>query len=268
MTIDLDAYLRRVGYTGPRAATLESLRELILRHTETIPFENLNPFLGWPVLLDLPALEEKLVKGRRGGYCFEQNRLFQAALAALGFRTTDLAARVLWNTTDDAITPRSHMLLRIDLDDEPYIADVGFGGQVLTGPLRLELGTEQATPHEPFRLLEKEGDFLMQSKIGDAWRSTYWFDLKPQYPVDFEVSNYYLYTHPRSHFRTGLMVARSIPDRRYTLRNRQFTVHHLGGPSERRVLESGRDLRETLERDFLIAVPDAPELDAAFERLT
>ncbi|MDC3960993.1 arylamine N-acetyltransferase family protein [Polyangium jinanense] len=268
MTINLDAYLRRIGYMGPRAATLDALRELILRHTEAIPFENLNPLLGWPVPLDLPALEQKLVEGQRGGYCFEQNRLFQAALEALGFRVTALAARVLWNATEDAITPRSHMLLRVDLSDEPYIVDVGFGGQVLTGPLRLELGTEQPTPHEPFRLLPREDDLLMQSKIGDGWKTTYRFDLKPQYPVDFEVYNYYLSTHPRSHFRTGLMVARSVPGRRYTLRNRQWAVHHLGGPTERHTLEHAKDLRRTLERDFLLAVPDTPELEAAFERLT
>lgn len=267
-TIDLDLYFRRIGHTGPRAATLDALRDIVRRHTETIPFENLNPFLGWPVPLDLPALERKLLKEQRGGYCFEQNRVLQAALEALGFRVTALAARVLWNAPEDAITARGHMLLRVDLDAQAYIVDVGFGGQTLTGPLRLEPGIEQPTPHEPCRLLERKGYFLLQSRIGGNWRTTYRFDLQAQYPIDFEVANYYLSTHPSSHFRTGLVAARPAPDRRYALRNRQLALHHLDGPTERRVLDSPTDLRRTLERDFLLAVPDSPALDAAFERLS
>ena len=66
---------------------------------------------------------------------------------------TGLAARVLWNMPDGVVTPRSHMLLLIDLDDDAFVADVGFGGLTLTGPLRLQPNVEQATPHEPFRLM-------------------------------------------------------------------------------------------------------------------
>src|SRR5258706_13268600 len=151
--IDLDAYFRRIGYSGERTPTLDTLRALQCRHTEAIPFENLNPLLGWPVRLDAASLEQKLVRDGRGGYCFEQNLLFLHVLKALGFSVLGLAARVLWNVPAGVITSRSHMLLRVDIGEEPYIADVGFGGQVLTGPLRLEPDTEQATPHEPFRLL-------------------------------------------------------------------------------------------------------------------
>ncbi|UQA58660.1 arylamine N-acetyltransferase family protein [Polyangium aurulentum] len=266
-TIDLDAYFQRIGYTGPRAATLDVLRDIVRRHAETIPFENLSPFLGWPVPLDLPSLEKKLLHERRGGYCFEQNRVLQVVLQSLGFRITPLAARVLWNIPEDTITPRSHMLLRVDLDEGPYIADVGFGGQTPTGPLRLETGIEQSTPHEPYRLFDKAGYIVMQAKAGESWRTTYRFDLQEQFQADFEVTNYYLSTHPNSHFRTTLRVARPAPGCRYTLLNRQMSIHHVDGPTERRVLESAAEMRQALERDFLIAVPDTPDLDAAFERL-
>lgn len=266
-SIDLDAYFRRIGHAGPRTATLGVLRDIVRSHAEAIAFENLNPFLGWPVPLDLPALQEKIIAGGRGGYCFEQNRILQVVLEALGFRVTALAARVLWNSPEDAITPRSHMLLRVDLDEGPYIADVGFGGQTPTGPLRFEPGIEQQTPHEPYRFLQHGAYFHLQAKIGEGWRTAYRFEMQEQHPVDFEVSNYYLSTHPASHFRTGLSVARPAPGRRYTLRNRDFAVHHLGGPTERRTIESAADLRETLARDFLLAVPGSPELDAAFARL-
>ncbi len=92
------------------------------------------------------------------------------ALKALGFSVTGLAARVLWGQPEDAITPRSHMLLRIELDGKTYLADVGFGGLTQTGPLLLVPGLEQETPHEPFRILETGDHFRMQASTGDEWR--------------------------------------------------------------------------------------------------
>lgn len=266
-TIDLDSYLQRIGYAGGRTPTLEVLRDVVWHHSTTIPFENLNPFLDLPVRLDRSSLEQKLVKERRGGYCFEHNGLLHAALEALGFRVTGLAARVLWGAPEDALTSRGHMLLRVDLDSGPHLVDVGFGGMTLTGVLRLETDVEQPTPHEPFRLVERGGDYLAQAKVGDEWRTTYRFDLQPQYAVDYEISNYYLSTHPQSHFRSGLIAARPATDRRFALRDRRLSIHHLDGPTEQREIDDSADLRRTLERDFLLDVPDPVALDAAFARL-
>lgn len=265
---DLDAYFRRIGYAGEHTPTPDTLRTLHVRHTEAIPFENLNPLLKWPVRLDTPSLEQKLVRDGRGGYCFEQNLLFGHVLKALGFSVTGLAARVLWNAPEGAITARGHMLLRVDLKEQPYIADVGFGGQTLTGPLRLEPDTEQTTPHEPFRLLQAGEDFVLQSKIGGTWKPLYRFDLQEQHLPDYEVTNWYLSNHPDSHFVNGLIAARPTPDRRYALRNNELTAHYLNGNTERRVLTSAAEMRETLEGVFGLTLPEAPELDAALARLT
>src|SRR5512140_282609 len=123
---DLDSYFHRIGCAGgPRAATLDTLRTLHLHHAQAIAFENLDPLQGQPVKLELPAIEHKLVHSGRGGYCFEHNLLFSKVLEALGFRVSGLSARVIWNAPEGAIRPRGHMLLRVDLGDEPYIADVG-----------------------------------------------------------------------------------------------------------------------------------------------
>ncbi|MGF1627728.1 MAG: arylamine N-acetyltransferase, partial [Alphaproteobacteria bacterium] len=152
--LDLPAYCARIGYDGPREPTLSVLRALHRAHAQAIPFENLDPFLGRPVHLESAPLYGKLLAGGRGGYCFEQNRLFADALEGLGFAVTGLAARVLWNGPEDAVTPRSHMLLRVDFGDDVWIADVGFGAMTLTAPLRLVRDQVQETPHEPFRLLQ------------------------------------------------------------------------------------------------------------------
>jgi N-hydroxyarylamine O-acetyltransferase len=265
--VDVEAYFHRIGYSGPHSVSLDTLEAMHLHHTRTIPFENLNPFLRWPVRLDLPSLQEKLVRSGRGGYCFEQNLLFNHVLHRLGFRVRGLAARVLWNAAEGAVMPRSHMLLLIDLDDHPYIADVGFGGLTLTAPLRLHADIEQSTPHEPFRLVRSGERFVMQAKLADDWTPLYAFDLQEQFLADYEVTNWYLSNHPSSHFVTGLIAARPDRDCRYALRHNELAVHYVDGRTERRILTSGDELRVTLSDTFRLTVPDAPEVQAAFERV-
>ena len=193
--------------------------------------------------------------------------LFRSVLTGLGFKVTGLAARVLWNAPEGAITARGHMLLRIDLDGKLYVADVGFGVLTLTAPLLLEPDIEQATPHELFRLIRTDQDFVMQVKLGETWKPLYRFDLQEQLLPDYEVTNWYLSNHPNSHFVNGLIAARAAPDRRYALRNNELAVHHLNGNTERRVLATAAELRAALEGPFRLILPDAPELNAALGRL-
>jgi N-hydroxyarylamine O-acetyltransferase len=267
-TIDLDAYLARIGYDGVRAPTLEALQALQLRHTQAIAFENLNPLLRWPVRLDAASLQQKLVRDGRGGYCFEQNLLFGHALRGLGFRVTGLGGRVLWYTADDAATARTHMLLRVDLDGEIYIADAGFGVQTPTAPLRLKPDAVQATPHEPYRLMRRGDGFLMQVRIRDDGRTLYRFGLEEQLLPDYEIVNWYLSSHPESRFVNTLMAARPAPGRRYTLRNNDFTVRDPGGSTERRVLASAAELRAVLAGPLGLTLPATPELDTLLAHLT
>ena len=243
------------------------MRALHLQHAQAIAFENLDPVSGRPVRLDLPSLERKLVHEGRGGYCFEQNLLFSHVLQELGFRVTGLAARVLWNAPEGAIRPRGHMLLRVDLGDEPYIADVGFGGQTLTGPLRLITDIVQSTPHEPYRLIAQDGNFVVQTQLRSAWKSMYRFDLQQQHPVDYQVASWYLSNHPESRFVTALMAARPVPGRRYALANNQLTLQQLHGASEHRTIGSATELRAILETEFGIRVPPDPAIDSALARL-
>lgn len=265
--IDLDAYLDRIAWHGSRAPTLETLRGLCAAHAAAIPFENLNPLLGLPVALDLDSVTRKLVRDGRGGYCFEHNLLLAAALRALGLTPTMLAARVLWNQPAGVVRPRTHMLLLVEIEARRYVVDVGFGGMTLTGALALAADVEQATAHEPFRLVGAEGEWCMQALVGGQWKALYRFDLQAQHVVDYEVSNYYLSTHPASQFVTGLMAARAAPDCRFALRNRSLVVHRPGGGTEQRSLRSAAEIREVLERDFLVRLPDHPELDRHLEAL-
>jgi N-hydroxyarylamine O-acetyltransferase len=264
---DLDAYLDRIGYRGPQTATLETLEALHALHPAAIPFENLNPLLGWPVALDVDSLQTKMVLGGRGGWCFEHNTLFRHALEALGFSVTSLAARVLWGLVPGSpVGARSHMLLRVDLDGLPYIADVGFGGNVLTAPLRLETHISQTTPHEPHRLLPLEDGLLLESCVNGEWKPFYRFTLEPQFPSDYEVSNWYLCHHPGSFFRQMLLGARAKPEARYALRNNALNIHRKDGTEERNLADAAA-LRSCLETDFGLRLPESPELTAVLARI-
>ena len=260
---DLDAYFARIGYVGGRAPSLDTLRAVHRHHAEAIAFENLNPLLGWPVRLDAESLRRKMVRCGRGGYCFEQNLLLRYALEALGYKVTGLAARIMWDVPAGTVLPRGHMLLKVEVGGEPYVSDVGFGVLTPTAPLRLEPGVEQATPHEPFRLTEAGGDFLMEARVRGEWKPLYRFDLQEQTLSDYEVTNWYLSHHPGSHFVTGLIAARPAPGVRYALRDNMLAVHRLDGGTGRRTLATVAELRAALEDTFLLTLPEAPEIDLA-----
>jgi N-hydroxyarylamine O-acetyltransferase len=264
--LDIDDYFHRIGYSGSRAPTLDTLRALHAHHPLAIPFENLDSLCRRPIRLDLESLQRKLVGARRGGYCFEQNLFFSHVLTELGFRVTGLAARVLWERPDE-VRARTHMLLFVQLGEGAYLCDVGFGGLTMTAPLRLEPDVEQGTPHETFRVLRDGREFLSQARVRGEWRTLYRFDLQQQLQVDIDVLNFYVSEHPDSPFLSRLMAARRSEDRSYSLRDNQLTVHHSNGQRDQRELASVAELRAVLAETFGIDVPMDAELDAALERL-
>jgi N-hydroxyarylamine O-acetyltransferase len=249
---DLDAYLRRIGHDGPREPTLGVLEAVHLAHAVTIPFENLDIRLGRPIRLDLASLQAKLVNGRRGGYCFEQNTLFAAALETMSFQVTRLAARVRFGAT--RLLPRTHMLLRVDIGGEAYLADVGFGGDGLLGPVPLTPGQPVRQGLWTYRVVEEAGLLVLQSRRGDGWLDLYAFSLEPQHPVDFEVANHYTATHSDSIFVRSLTIQRPTPAARHVLRNRDYLVESAAGTNTRHVPDD-EELCGILVETFGLDVP-------------
>ncbi|MGA7328240.1 MAG: arylamine N-acetyltransferase [Rhodomicrobium sp.] len=264
--IDLSAYFDRIGYSGPREASLTVLRQLHGLHPVAIPFENLDPFLGRPVSLDLEHLQGKLVAGGRGGYCFEQNLLFKAVLEELGFTLTTLAARVVWMMAPDAPpNPRAHLLLKVDTDEGPHLADVGFGGYLFSAPLKFVPGLEQKTPGGLLNIAASDGAFTMRAFLDGGWRAVYRFTSEPQFPIDHVVANWFTSTHPESRFRKNLMIQRVTEFGRVSLLNRKLTRRKAAGNVESVILGSPAELGQALSNDFQLPLPQ--ELDSIFVRL-
>ena len=267
--IDLDRYFARIGFAGAATADLDFLHAVHRLHPEAIPFENLSTLIREPVPLDLEALQRKLIDARRGGYCFEQNRLFASMLEAVGFRVTTLAARVIWNLPAGAFNPRTHMVMLVESGDRAFLSDVGFGGLTLTAPLALVPDRVQATPHDRFRLLVRGAEYELQVQFGtgagadEAWRGMYRFDLQAQLPIDYEMANHYVASFPGSIFLSRLMAGRAFDAGRHSLDNTELTTYVGGRPSEKRSLTSVAELKTALSEVFGIDLPDSSRLDTA-----
>ncbi|RDZ25966.1 arylamine N-acetyltransferase family protein [Lysobacter silvisoli] len=263
---DLDLYLRRLGYDAPPPPTLDALRELQLRHVSTFAFETLAALTHAPVAIDLPSLQRKLLHDGRGGYCYELNRLFLALLQALGYDARGLTGRVVMGGAEDALPARTHLFVQATVEGVPYLADVGFGSMVPTGPLRLDSEQAQSTPHEDYRISRRDDGYILRARVGEEWRGLYVFDLQPTAEIDYVVGNWYVSTHPESPFRGQLYAARMGPGLRKTLRNGSYAVHRLGAPSERWELESADAVLAVLRDELGITLPDDPKVYAAIAK--
>lgn len=252
-----DAWLKRIGYEGPRLPTLDTLQALIAAHASSIAYESIDVLLDRPPLLDLAPLQAKMIAGGRGGYCFEQNMLFRAGLRSLGYAVTSLQARVVRGLEIDAPRPMLHMVLRVDLPEGPYLADVGFGNLAPTGALQLVASVEQETPHEVMRFIALGGELVLQSRLGDGWEHIYRVVALPRYDTEYEICNWFTGTHPQSPYRNNMIAARPGPGRtRLTLFNARFNVRHASGKVERRILQSEAEYRSVLADAFGLRLSD------------
>ncbi|MGA9677778.1 MAG: arylamine N-acetyltransferase [Mycobacterium sp.] len=269
MGLDLTGYLDRINYRGPAEPNLDVLQLLVTAHTQSIPFENLDPLLGVPVDdLSPEALVDKLVRRRRGGYCYEHNGLMGYVLAELGFRVRRLAGRVVWMVPPDSPVPaQTHTVLAVTFPGSQgsYLVDVGFGGQTPTSPIRLETGGVQQTTHEPYRLEDRGDGLVLQAQLRGQWQSLYEFGMRTQPDIDLKVGSWYVSTHPSSHFVTNLMVALVTDDARWNLADRNLAIHR-ADETEKILLDDAAAVVDTLSDRFGINVADIGARGAHGER--
>lgn len=264
--IDLSRYFDLIGYRHQGKSDLAALQALHLCHTHAIPFENLSPLTGEPVRLDISSLLNKFTQ-QRGGYCYEHNLLFQHALETLGFKTRALLARVRMNVPAEVITPRSHMLLLVEAEGEMWIADTGFGRMTLTAPIRLLPKLVQATPHGAYRLMDDVGGYRLEADMAGKWEPLYVFDLTPCYLADYEMSNWYVSTHPSSHFVHDLVVVRNTRAGRHVIYNTRYTFYGLDSVPASMQLATVEDILHLLQGEFGIAASRIPGLQHQLERI-
>ena len=270
--MDLDRYFARIGMENRPEATPEGLAVLQAAHRQAIGFENLDIPLGRGIRIDGVSVFDKLVAKERGGYCFEQNRLYADALTALGIANRPLLARVRLGNPMGITPPRTHVLLLVELDGRQWIADAGFGGSFVP-PLPLEDGAEATTADGAGHRLRKTGiagslvgEWLLE-RAGPAnatdgrsaphgdWQPQYTFDLGEVAPDDLEQGNHWTSTRPDTRFTTLRVASIALPEGFAALTERQMTVYS-GGTSETRTIADVADYARTLREVFRIALAE------------
>jgi len=254
---DIDAWFSRIGYNGSRDPTLENLRRLVTAHATAIAYESIDVLLNRPPSLNPKLLQSKMILGGRGGYCFEQNMLLRAGLVALGYQVTSLQARVVRGFEIDAPRPMLHMVLRVDLPEGAFLADVGFGNLAPTTALKLLVDEEQETPHEIMRFVAMGDELVLQSRLGHDWEHIYRVVLLPRLDAEYAICNWFTATHPKSPHLNNLIAARPGPDRtRLTLYNQRLSIRYPSGEVDRRTISGNQAFRDVLATDFGIRLSD------------
>lgn len=259
--LDLDAYLARIGYDRavPLRADLATLTALHRAHATTVPFENLDVVLRQGIRVDLAGVQEKLVRQRRGGYCFEMNTLFAAVLERVGFQVERLIART---GPDPEREPRSrtHLVLSVRAEGLRWLADVGFGSGLIE-PLPFAPGPTPVSQGAWTFLLEQSpppawpGTLRLRERQGDEWVTLYSFTEEPQRAIDIELANHYTATHPRSAFlRRSVAMQRGVNGARELI-GRRFSVLRPGRETEQRDLGDA-ELRTLLRAEFGLELTD------------
>ena len=254
--MDVEAYLRRIAYDGPRQPSAASLRVLHRQHLFTVPFENLDIPLKIPIRLDLPRLYEKIVVHHRGGFCYELNGVFCELLTAMGFRVQMLSARV--RRDDGGFGPEfDHMLLKVELE-EPWVVDVGFGDSFVDPIVFRAGGADQVSGHRysvsPY---EDEWQLLREDEKGQV--PLYCFRDVPRQLRDYEGMGHFHQTSPDSHFTKSWMCSKATPEGRVTLSNRRLIVTR-GGTREETILATDSEVRCCLREQFGIELPESADL--------
>ena len=258
-----DAYLRRIGLDDAPPATLSGLATLMTAHLHTVPFENLGIQLGHGVTLDPDHLFDKIVRRRRGGYCYELNGMFGRLLDALGFTRRPVSARVWYR--DPPETPGlTHTLNVVTLAEGEVLADVGFGGTTARGPVPFKEGAEVTDADGAVRLRAyPPHGVLLERETPAGWQPQFSTDGREAYPADAALGSHFMSTHPSSHFVTGVVVGLFAPEGRDGLVGRTLTVRR-GWETEQRVLNDD-EVRTALTDRFGLDL--GAEEDALIGRL-
>lgn len=253
-TVLLERYLARIEVQQPEAPTETALAEVLWAHLTAFPFENFDALLGRPVDVDPESLVTKFVDGQRGGYCFEQNMLLGASLGAIGFPVRLLGARGILGASEPR--PRTHLALLVDLPDgSGRLVDAGFGRTTLRSPLTLEPSQVQRLGSDEYRLVDRDGELAVQARRAGApdWVSLYLLDPRPLLPIDVEMANHFVATHPKSHMKEQPIVLRPLATGKRSLVGRRFVAEEAGRQVDRE-LEPG-EIDAVLRDEFGIFLP-------------
>ncbi len=220
---NIQNYLKKIGYDKQPKVDLDTLAEIHRCHAFNIPFENFDVFLNDGVDIQKSIVLDKIVDNKRGGYCYELNGSLYDLLAAIGFKVKYLVSRPMLGY--EAIRPKTHMMLMIDLDGEQYLADVGFTSLNIIEPIPIKPNIEHEQFGFHFRIIEdNERGFIFQSKSEGKWESCYSFDLSENQYIDYKLANFFNSHSPESICTNIIIVGKYFENGRIRLINNNLEI--------------------------------------------
>lgn len=248
--VDLRAYLERIEYDGPLTPDLQTLTALQQSHLEAIPFESLDPVLGYPVRLDIDSLQDKLVRRRRGGYCHEHNILFASVLDRLGFHVTGRSARMLLGQDEQEIGAVGHTVLSVLVEGTDWLVDVGNGDAGPRGPIPLRAGAEIDTGPWRYRVDRTEhAHWLLRLQRPNGWFNLIQFTEEPYYRADFVDHNFHASHSPESPFARHVVVSHNGGQVRRSLTDLTLTTRRPGQTPQKQKI-TAEEIPRTLRSVF------------------
>jgi len=246
--MNLDAYLERLNLNIYLDNNFKTLQSLHRAHAFTIAFENFNVHLKRAIPLDEESLFQKLILEKRGGYCYELNILFSFLLQEIGFHVTHLIGRPLYGY-NNALRPRTHMVLKVETEGKEYLCDLGFGGRGLIEPIELIFDKENIQFHDIFKLIPHYEGYELQSYISEGWVSLYSFDLHEQQLIDYELANFYNMHSLDSRFTQQIICAKPTNQGRILLVDKKFKYYE-DGKSKIVIIQTAKEYDEILHKYF------------------
>jgi N-hydroxyarylamine O-acetyltransferase len=254
--MNIDAYLARIGLAERPPATLAGLTTLHRAHLFAIPYENFDVQLGNPVTIEIAPIYDKIVTRRRGGWCYEMNGIFGWALKELGFAVTRATGSVMRAVNGETFNG-NHLVLRVDLPEGLYLADVGFGDGPID-PIRVRVGAIESHGFH-YSLARADGDWWRLTNHPKGGAPSFDFNLAPADERQLAEKCHLLQTWENSNFVLNAVAQRYTRDGLVILRGRTLRRLHPASVDDR-LIESADDLVTTLKRDFALDLPEAASL--------
>ena len=239
---------------GPVENSLEWVAQLQQAHIANLCFNSLSVLLDEPISLDIADIYEKLVIQRRGGYCFEHNKLMHDVLLHLGFNVRILVAKVVNNQPVDS--PRTHRITLLEFQGESYLVDAGFSANSPRAPIKLDVGIDVTQGSYTYRLImNAHQDYQLELKTDVDYFSFYTFNLQRYTEADCVMGNFYSCQFQKAVFKNNLVLSLIKPDVTLSVRN---TSYHRIGPESTSVIniEDDKHLRFIISTDFGITLSE------------
>lgn len=256
MTLDLQLYLNRLGIKHSLTCNENSLFEIQTHQLKTLAFENLDCLMDKEILLNTAHLQDKIIAGKRGGYCFELNSLLLEGLKIVGYEARPILSRVMYRGT--GINPKTHIFIMVSLNNKKYIVDAGFGGPGIFTPMPFELDRIDSQINGQFKIeADKEFGYILKKETSEkgVWQNVYAFTEDQVYPADLAMSNFYTSKVPDSHFRHNLIAALFTEQGRLTLLNRRFSTVLNNGHVDIQEIATEQELRQIVTTKFNLKIP-------------